>query len=151
VPISGDWSTQIPAAAAPTALSAHAGNGNVQLSWETVDGATSYNILRGTSAGGESATPIGTTTGSGYIDSAVTNGTLYYYVVTASNVGGTSGPFEKLLQHLSSLLLASWPASRRPPRLCRLQLPSDESKPAKTTEKHKGKSKTVGMTTESAC
>ena len=92
VPISGNWSTQIPAPGAPTSLSAHAGNGNVQLSWETVDGATSYNILRGTSAGGESATPIGTTNGAGYIDNAVTNGTQYYYVVTASNVGGTSGP-----------------------------------------------------------
>lgn len=92
VPISGSWSTQIPGPAAPTNLSAHAGNGNVQLSWETVDGATSYNILRGTSTGGESATPIGTTTGAGYVDTTVTNGTLYYYVVTAANVGGTSGP-----------------------------------------------------------
>jgi hypothetical protein len=92
VPISGNWSTNIPAPAAPTSLAAHANNGSVQLSWATVDGASSYNILRGLTPGGESATPIGTTSGAGYVDSSVTNGTLYYYVVTAANVGGTSGP-----------------------------------------------------------
>jgi len=78
--------------AAPAGLSAKAGSGQVSLSWFASSGATSYHIYRSTSRGGEGATPIRTgvktTT---FTDAGLTNGTIYYYQVTAVNGAGASG------------------------------------------------------------
>jgi fibronectin type 3 domain-containing protein len=79
-------------APAPTGLTATAGNGQVGLAWTASSGAASYNVYRGTSAGGESGTAIATgVTSTSYTDSTVVNGTTYYYKVAAVNTGGTSG------------------------------------------------------------
>lgn len=82
---------QVPAPAAPTGLTGTAGDGQVSLSWSAVSGATSYRVLRGSTPGSESPTPIGTVTGTSYLDSSVTNGSTYYYEIVASNAGGDSG------------------------------------------------------------
>jgi len=76
--------------AAPTGLAATAGNQQVSLTWSASSGATSYNVKRGTASGGPYTTisSPGTTS---YADSSVTNGTTYYYVVSAVNSGGESG------------------------------------------------------------
>jgi hypothetical protein len=76
---------------APTGLSATAGSASVSLSWTASSDATSYNVYRGTTAGGESTTAIasGITTTS-YSDTGLTNGKEYYYKVAAVNGGGTS-------------------------------------------------------------
>jgi len=80
-----------PVPSAPTGLTATAGNATVGLSWTASSGATSYKVYRGTTSGGESATPIATNVASTtYTDSTVTNGTKYYYKVAAVNGGGTS-------------------------------------------------------------
>ena len=82
---------------APTGLAATAGDGYVALSWSapSSDGGatiTSYNIYRSTTKGGEGSTPFHTgVTGTGYTDNSVTNGTTYYYEVTAVN-GIGEGP-----------------------------------------------------------
>jgi len=78
--------------AAPTGLGATAGNTQVALSWTASSGATSYNVYRGTAAGGESGTAIvtGVSTTS-YTNTGLTNGTTYYYKVAAVNSAGTSG------------------------------------------------------------
>ncbi|MGO9230350.1 MAG: SBBP repeat-containing protein, partial [Bryobacteraceae bacterium] len=82
---------QASAPAAPTDLTAAAGNGSVTLNWTASSGATSYNVYRGTSAGGESTTAIASgITSSSYADSGLSNGTKYYYKVAAVNSGGTS-------------------------------------------------------------
>jgi len=76
--------------AAPQGLSAAAGNAQVALTWTASAGATSYNILRGTTTGGETALSSGIT-GTTYNDTAVTNGSTYYYEVVAVNGSGSSG------------------------------------------------------------
>jgi len=83
--------TSIPTApAAPTGLSAVGGSGQVNLAWTASSTATTYNILRGASSGAETLlTPAVASTS--YTDSSVTNGTTYFYEVTAVNSGGTSG------------------------------------------------------------
>jgi thermitase len=82
---------QVSIPAAPTALTTTAGNGQVSLSWTASSGATSYNVLRSTTnGGGYAAVATGVTT-TGYTNTGLTNGTTYYYVVTATNSAGTSG------------------------------------------------------------
>lgn len=85
--------TSAPSApAAPTSLTATAENAQIGLSWTASSGATSYNVYRGTSSGGESATAIATgVTTTSYTNTGLTNGTAYYYKITAVNAEGTSG------------------------------------------------------------
>ena len=75
-----------PAPPAPTSLVATAGNTQVSLTWTASAGATGYNIQRSLTSGGP-FTVVGTSTSVGYTDTTVTNGTLYYYVVSATNAG----------------------------------------------------------------
>jgi hypothetical protein len=75
--------------AVPTGLTATAGNAQVGLSWNASSGATSYHVKRGTTSGGP-YTQIGAPTATSYSDTSVTNGTPYYYVVSAVNSAGES-------------------------------------------------------------
>jgi hypothetical protein len=70
---------------APTNLTATAGDSQVTLSWTAVSDATGYNIKRSTTAGGPYTNVGSNVSGTSYVDSSVTNGTTYYYVVTALN------------------------------------------------------------------
>ncbi|HSZ31133.1 MAG TPA: fibronectin type III domain-containing protein, partial [Pseudonocardiaceae bacterium] len=85
------------APSAPQSLAATAGDGSVSLTWQppaSNGGAniTGYNIYRGTAAGQEGTTPVGTTNGTtlGFTDTGLANGTTYYYTVKAVNSAGTS-------------------------------------------------------------
>jgi fibronectin type 3 domain-containing protein len=90
--INGVEITSATAPPAPTGLTATPGNAQVALSWSASSGATSYNVYRGTTSGGESGTAIATgITGTSYTNTGLTNGTHYYYTVNAVNAGGTSG------------------------------------------------------------
>ncbi len=75
----------------PTNVTATAGNEQVTISWDTVTGATSYNIYWSTEQGvtKETGTKISTFS-SPYTHTGLTNGTTYYYVVTAENSYGES-------------------------------------------------------------
>jgi hypothetical protein len=84
---------QVAPPAAPTNLSAAAGNAQVTLTWTASTGATSYNVFRSTTAGGEGTTPfVSGLTSTTFTDTGVTNGTTYFYKVSALNGGGQSGP-----------------------------------------------------------
>ncbi len=74
---------------APTGLAATAGNAQVQLIWNPVPGATGYNVKRATTSGGPYTT-IATVTGTSFTDTGRTNGTTYFYVVSAFNANGES-------------------------------------------------------------
>jgi len=76
--------------AAPTGLAATAGNGQVSLTWSGSAGATSYNVKRATVSGGPYTT-VATATTTSYTNTGLTNGTTYYFVVSATNSAGTSG------------------------------------------------------------
>src|SRR5271168_2191326 len=75
------------APAAPAGVVATAGNAQVGLSWSASTGATSYVVKRGTVSGGP-YTPMGMPTATSYMDTAVANGTKYFYVVDASDSAG---------------------------------------------------------------
>ena len=76
---------------APTGLTVSFTNQQVVLSWSAVAGAATYNIYRGTSSGGESATPIATgITNNSFTDVTAVGGQTYYYTVAAVDPGGTS-------------------------------------------------------------
>jgi O-glycosyl hydrolase len=76
---------------APTGLTATAGNAQVTLNWTASTGATSYNIYRSTTSGGEGGTPYRTgVSTTSFTDTGLTDGTTYYYQVTAVNSGGES-------------------------------------------------------------
>jgi RHS repeat-associated protein len=77
--------------AAPAALAATAvSQTQINLSWTTSFGATSYSVFRGSQSGGP-YTQIATTGVTSFQDSGLTAGTTYDYVVRAINAGGASG------------------------------------------------------------
>jgi len=77
--------------AVPTGLTASPGNGRITLSWTPSAGATSYNIYRGTTSYGQSATPIAAgVTGPSYVNTGLTNGVTYYYRIAAFSTLGNS-------------------------------------------------------------
>ena len=73
----------------PLGLIATAGNAQVVLSWLSSSGATSYTVKRSTTSGGP-YTQIANPTATTYTDTGLTNGTPYYYVVSAANSAGES-------------------------------------------------------------
>ena len=75
---------------APAMLLAEPGDGAVPLRWQQSFGATGYAVLRSTISGGPYTTIASNVTGGSYTDTSVTNGTTYYYTITATNSAGTS-------------------------------------------------------------
>lgn len=87
----------------PTGLAATPGNAQITLNWAAPSSnggsaITGYNVYRGTTAGGESGTPLqsGGCSALGNvltcIDAGLANGTAYFYKVTAVNAVGESPP-----------------------------------------------------------
>ena len=72
--------------AAPTGLTATPGNAKVNLKWNAVTGATSYNVKRSTTNGGPYVT-IASPSTTNYTDFGLVNGTTYYYVVSSLGSG----------------------------------------------------------------
>jgi fibronectin type 3 domain-containing protein len=79
--------------AVPTEVEARAiSGGKMSISWNQAAGATSYNVYRSTTSGGEGTTPLGSTTSTSYMDAGLTSGpvTRYYYKVAAVNGSAVS-------------------------------------------------------------
>jgi hypothetical protein len=75
----------------PTGVAATPGDSQVQLAWNPVSGASSYTVKIGTTSGGpyDFFTQAGVT-GTTFTTTGLTNGTTYYFVVSASNAAGES-------------------------------------------------------------
>ena len=96
--------TPIAVPPAPAGLGATAGDVQVGLIWNSSSGATGYNVKRSTGSGSEAT--ITNVAGTNYTDISVTNGTTYYYVVSAVNAGGESANSSEV----SAMPLGSLPA-----------------------------------------
>ncbi len=79
---------------APTLIYSQFAGNAVTLSYTVPAGATSVNVYRGTTSGGETLLASGVT-GSSYVDNTVTNGVTYYYYVTAVNANSLPIPNEE--------------------------------------------------------
>lgn len=79
----------VPAPVAPANLMAQGTNLSVGLQWFASPAATGYNLMRSTTNGGPYSiiTSLGATN---YSDNSVNPGTIYYYVVSATNSSGSS-------------------------------------------------------------
>jgi hypothetical protein len=74
---------------APAHLAATAGSRQVTLSWDAVAGATNYAVWYGTASQGPYPTKQNSTASSTTV-TGLTNGTSYYFVVTANDTNGPS-------------------------------------------------------------
>jgi hypothetical protein len=86
-------SAPIPPPSAPLNLVAMATAGQINLTWSASTGATNYNVKRSTSSGGSGGKyypTIGSTSTTSFTDTNLLNGSTYYYVVSAVDVGGES-------------------------------------------------------------
>ncbi len=86
-------SAEVTATVPPNAcagLTASAGNGSVALAWGAAAGATSYEILEGTSPGAETLPAQSNVLGTSATIGGLTNGTNYYFRVVAMNAGGNA-------------------------------------------------------------
>jgi hypothetical protein len=101
--------------AVPSGLSVFAANAQVGLNWNSSASATSYNLKRSTNSGGEAT--ITNVAGTSYTDTGLTNGTTYYYVVSALNTNGESA---------NSVEVSAMPTLPAPPVL-QLRMPFTNS------------------------
>jgi fibronectin type 3 domain-containing protein len=79
------------APAAPMLVAANVGGSNVQLNWSAPAFATSYTVSRSSTQNGTYDVLASGLTAPTYVDATATAGQTFFYRVTASNTGGTSG------------------------------------------------------------
>ncbi|RYD64768.1 MAG: hypothetical protein EOP83_08960, partial [Verrucomicrobiaceae bacterium] len=91
---------------APTGLTGSAMPGGVALTWNAVVEAVAYNILRSTQPGGPYAIVATEVPDTSYSDRSVSNGTHYYYAITAVSPNGESPPTTEIsaTPHLPSTI-----------------------------------------------
>jgi hypothetical protein len=102
------------APSAPTGVTAATGDGQVTISWSAVSGATSYNIYMASQSGVTKSNYSTLTNGmkhegvtSPYTHTSLTNGTIYYFVVTAVNSAGESSESSQV-SATPSLFTGTW-------------------------------------------
>jgi hypothetical protein len=82
--------TPLAVPAIPVNLFVRGGNAQITASWSTVSGANGYNLKRSTTNGGPYTVVAGNINGLVYTNSGLANGTMYYFVLSATNSAGES-------------------------------------------------------------
>jgi cellulose 1,4-beta-cellobiosidase len=80
---------------APLSLSTDPGDTRISLTWKPCRGATVYALKRASLPGGPYALVAKTST-TQYTDTGLVNGVLWFYIVTAMNSAGESGPSDEV-------------------------------------------------------
>src|SRR6185295_4737401 len=96
-----------PVPPAPAGLAAVAGNAQVALNWNAASTATGYKIKRSLTSGGGYVNIV-TNASLTFTNNGLANGTLYYFVVSATNSFGES---------TNSTPVSARPTSSAPPQL----------------------------------
>jgi len=95
---------------APTGVTAvYQSPGNIVVSWNSVSAATSYKVYYGTSSSAITSLASGAVTGTSYTHNGLSNGTTYYYNITAQDDGTES----TRSQTVSMLTLSGIPGNLR--------------------------------------
>jgi beta-glucanase (GH16 family) len=115
----------LPAPATPAGLTANAGESQVTLSWSPSTGTVNYNVKRSLVSDGPYTPAYGGLTSTNYTDLRLTNGTTYYYVVSAVAAGCESAdcaqvsatpaytlPVLVSIQSSNNDLAITWPTGR---------------------------------------
>ena len=76
---------------APAWISAVVSNGQATLNWSPAVNVTGYNLKRSTTNGGPYQVIVTNTLSYSFVDTNLTNGVVYYYVLSALNAAGESG------------------------------------------------------------
>ncbi len=95
----------------PTGLKAAPSNAQVVLSWAASIGATGYNVKRSTTSGGAYGVVGANVTGLSYTNLSLTNGSTYYYVVSALNPAGESTNSAQVTAVSGAFGRSGWAAS----------------------------------------
>jgi fibronectin type 3 domain-containing protein len=109
----------------PTGLAATAGNAQVALSWNTSSGATSYKVKRSLTSG-SGYTAIATNASVTFTNTGLTNGTAYFYVVSAWNSFGESTNSTQVSARPTSSAPVAISATNAPGQL-RISWPADHT------------------------
>ncbi len=106
--------------AAPTNLVANAGNGMADLDWDAVAGATGYNVYRSiVTQGGYEKVNSAPISGTSYHDADLSNGRMYYYVITAVDAAGNESARSNEASALPALVIG-WANLQFPPSILQM-------------------------------
>jgi hypothetical protein len=90
-------------------VTAQGGNSSASLMWDVIAPAASYTVKRSTTSGSGFVTVASGITGTRFDDSGISNGTTYYYTVTAVN-GAGQGPASAQVSVTPTSLPHGWSA-----------------------------------------
>ena len=92
----------------PATVVSQRGNRQIELIWDPSNGALSYNVYRSLTSGGPYSLIATNISETDYVDQGLTNGTRYYYVVSATTDVGTSATSTEVSDVPLGSLSGSW-------------------------------------------
>jgi fibronectin type 3 domain-containing protein len=90
----------------PTGVLATVANAQITLSWNPMSGASSYKVYRGTVSGAYAEIANGVVA-TNYVDTGVTDGTVYYYVIKSFNGADSTNSLEVTGKTISAFSISS--------------------------------------------